>query len=252
MKKRIYTLSHNLKNLSEIPSETIFTSDEHSKISELELKDNILSSKHNLIEYSLTRNLRSKFQSLSFLVDRIKEKNYNNILSLGSGYSDLEYFLYLSLNKDKKIISSEFDRFFVEKSNQFFPEFETIQFDFVNDSLYKINKKIDLVFSFGSFYIMDDKEFIRLLKDIKSSGVKEIIDFHAGFMTKKIHLKNIIYPYYSIFKNLFNKEEKRFKGKFHGFSRSRNELINLYKKSGWTPVKEINNCDNYKFTCILN
>ena len=252
MKKKLYTLSHNLKNLREIPSETIFTSDEHSKISELELKDNELKNKNNLIEYSLTKNIRSKTQALFFLVDRIKEKNYNQIFSLGSGLSDLEYFLYLSLNKNVEIICSDFDQFFVEKSNQFFPEFETIQFDFFNDSLNKINKKIDLAFSFGSFYVMDDNEFIRLFKDIKSSGVREIIDFHAGYMTKKMYLRNLIYPYYSFFKNLFDKEEKTFKGKFHGFSRSRNELINLYKKSGWTPVKEINNLGNYKYTCILN
>ena len=198
MKKRLYTLSHNLKNLRDIPSETIFTSDEHSTISELELKENILKSKSNLLEYSLTKNLRSKFQSLFFLVDRIKEKNHKHILSLGSGLSDLEYFLHLSLNKEIEIISSDFDKFYVGKSNELFPEFETIQYDFVKDSLYKINKKIDLVFSFGSFYVMDDKEFIRLFKDIKSSGVKEIIDFHAGFMTKKMYLRYIIYPYYSI------------------------------------------------------
>ena len=69
MKKKLYTLSHNLKNLREIPSETIFTSDEHSKISELELKDNKLKNKNNLIEYSLTNNIRFKSQALFFLVD---------------------------------------------------------------------------------------------------------------------------------------------------------------------------------------
>ena len=252
MKKKIYTRSHNPENLREIPSETIFTSDEHSKISELELKDTILENRNKLLEYCLKKNLRTKFQPLSFLVDRIEEKNYSRVLSLGSGLSDLEYFLYLSLDKDKEILSSEFDRYFVEKSNEFFPEFETIEFDFFNDSLDSINKKIDLVFCFGSFYVMDDLQFIRLLKDIKAAGVKEIIDFHAGFMTKSAYLKNIIRPSYSTFKKLFIKEEETCKGKFHGFSRSRNELINLYKKSGWIPVKEINDLGAYKFTCVLN
>ncbi len=253
MKIKIYTKTKNIKNLDNIPTETVYTSEEHESISKIELNDNILKNKSSLLEHSLTKNLKNKFQAFSFLVDRINKKKFDSILSLGSGLTDIEYFLYLSLSKNKKIIASEFDRNFIKKSNEFFPEFETIEFDLFKDSLLELNQDFDLVYSFGSFYVMDDIQFIRLLKDIRSSGVKEIIDFHSGFMTQREYLKNLIKPFISTFTNLLAKKEKGiYPGKHYGFSRNKNELISLYRQSGWNPVKEIKNLGVHKVAFVLN
>ncbi len=71
-------------------SEQIFNSDERSKLSELEFKKKSIHSRKELIKISLKKNFKKKFKPFQFLIDRISEKNYNNILSLGSGSGDIE------------------------------------------------------------------------------------------------------------------------------------------------------------------
>lgn len=247
--KRIFTNKHESTN--SLNNKERFSSYEHAQLTETELGNSILKNKKRLIQYSLTKNLEEKISNLSFLIKRINKKNYKKILSLGSGYSDLEYFLNLALDEDKELISSDFDEYIVEKANLFFPDFRTIQFDFFKDSLSNLDEDFELVFSFGAFYVMDDIEFIRLFKDIKSSGVKEIIDFHAGFMTNSSYLKYILKSIYSFVSNFLPIKRIK-KGKFHGYMRNRKDLLRLYKLSGWTPINEIRNYGDYKYTCILN
>jgi len=251
MKKKLYTLSHNIENLNKLDQKTVFSSEEHSLISERELKDSLLLSKDKLIEHSINDNWKLKYLALHEAINRIKEKGFKKIISFGSGFSDLEYFLYLGLDKNIEIVSSDFDTFLVKKSNEFFPEFKTIRFDFFNDSISSLNEKFDLAIFFGSAYVMDDLEFIRLFKDIKKSGVLEIIDFHAGYMTRVEHFKNYIRPAYHFLKNFFYHQDK-YLGKFHGYSRSKNELIKLYNQSGWKTHKIIWDRSCYKFSCILD
>tara|TARA_Y100000589_G_scaffold207935_1_gene196089 strand:- start:1007 stop:1765 length:759 start_codon:yes stop_codon:yes gene_type:complete len=233
-------------------SEQIFNSDERSKLSELEFKKKSIHSRKELIKISLKKNFKKKFKPFQFLIDRISEKNYNNILSLGSGSGDIEYFLSLTLNKDQKLYAAEFDKYLVRKATEFFPEFTTFEFDFFKDSFQNINQKFDLVYSFGSFYVMDNDQFIKLLKNIKASGVKEIIDFHAGYMTRKEKIKHIFKTLISIFQRPNSKPIDSLSQKFHGYIRDRSELIKIYKKAGWEPIEEIRNYGIYKFICILN
>lgn len=252
MKRILYDKKNSIKKYTFLDLNKVYNSSEHEKISKLELEENKLKNKENLIKYSLNRNLRNKFPAFLLLLDRINKKNYCNILSLGSGLTDIEYFLYLSLNKNNTIIASEFNRYFIEKSNDFFPEFKTIEFDLFKDSLLEKNYNFDLVYSFGSFCVMDDIQFVRLLKDIKNSGVQEIIDFHAGFMTKQEVYKVLIKELFSKFTNFLNKDTDIFKGKFYGFRRDKKELFKIYRQSGWNPVKEIKNIGGYKVAFILN
>ena len=250
MKKKLFTLSHKESNLKILDQKKVFSAGEHALISESELQDSILSDKNKLIEYSFNQNLNHKYFALREAINRINEKGYKKVLSLGSGMSDLEYFLYLGLDKDIKIVSSDFDTFFVKKANQFFPEFKTIKFDFFHDSISTLNENFDVAIFFGSAYVMDDFEFIRLFEDIKKAGIKEIIDFHAGYMNKVEHFKNYLRYPYRFLKNLFF--ETRYLGKFHGYSRSENELRKLYSRAGWTSHKIIRNKGCYEFSCILN
>ena len=134
MKIKLYTTTHDKKFINKSNSNKRFSSEEHTIISEKEYQKSILKNKENLINWSLNINLNRKRHSFFYLIDRINERNYNNILSLGSGFSDLEYFLYLALEKKRKIVSSEFDEFYIKKSNEFFPDFETIKFDLHKDN----------------------------------------------------------------------------------------------------------------------
>ena len=252
MKKKLYTIIDN--NYSDIinNNDLIFNSQEHADISELKYKDKSLNSREKVIQDSLNNNLRKKFKPLQFLTDRIEEKNYKNILSLGCGIGDIEYFLYLSLDNNKNLYAGEFDSYLVKKSNQFFPEYKTFEFDFYKDSFKDLNYKFDIVFAFGAFYVMDDDNFIQLLKDIKSSGVKEIIDFHAGYIKKIDKLNYLRKDFLKIF-NFFNSDDNTLLNKkFHGFARDSDELIRLYNKAGWDSINVVRNNGIYKFTAILN
>ena len=251
MKKKLFTLSHKESNLKILDQKKVFSAGEHALISESELQDSILSDKNKLIEYSFNQNLNLKYFALREAINRINEKGYKKVLSLGSGMSDLEYFLYLGLSKYIKIVRSDFDTYFVKKANEFFPEFKTIKFDFFHDSISSLNENFDIAIFFGSAYVMDDLEFIRLFQDLKDGGFKEIIDFHAGYMPKVEHFKNYLRPTYRFLKNLFF-NQKKYAGKFHGYWRSENELIKLYRLAGWKSHKIIRNKGCYKFTCILN
>ena len=108
---------------------------------------------------------------------------------------------------------------------------------------------------------MDDKEFIKLFCDLKKIGVKNIIDFHAGYMDSwdvLRHVKNDYLIPKTIRTNYYLRKILRkptlssgnYRGKFHGYSRGRGELRKLYKKSGLKIQKEIST-NSYKYIAIL-
>lgn len=245
MKIKLYTKSHPIELLKKYSNNNeIFTAKEHSKIVE-EGSGEIFKSKSKLLESYLSNDIE-KISSIKILIDRIKKKNYKVVASLGSGPSVLEYFLYLSIPKNKQIISSDFDTFTVRKSNEFFPEFKTIEFDFFRDTIKKFDTQIDMVFFFGSSYVMDDNQFIKLLKDIKSHGIKEIVDFHVGCMKYKDPIIHVL----KTLKNFVIPNKDKFKGKFHGYLRNKGHIKKLIKEAGWFVSSEIKN-DKYYIT-ILN
>jgi len=253
MKKKLFTCtgSHEEDNLAKLDKENLFTSEERSWISEQELKNTYLSSKDKLLEWSIKENAGLKFAAINEAANRISEKGFKKILSLGSGMSDNEYFLHLGVEKNVEIISSEYDTYAVKKSNEYFPEFKTIKFDLNYDLVTSLNEKFDAVIFFGAAYAMDDKEFIRLFKDIKEAGIKEIMDFHAGYITNIERIKYYLRPTYKFLKNTFS-NQKVYQGKFHGFGRTRKELLRLYSAAGWETHKIMINRGIYPFSIILN
>jgi hypothetical protein len=88
---------------------------------------------------------------------------------------------------------------------------------------------------------MNDKEFVRLFKQLKEAGVKKIIDFHAGYIDWKQFIRYYLTPLTNnpLLRRIFRKPIRKYQGKFHGYSRSRSEIRNLYKKSGWNIDKEL-------------
>ena len=141
--------------------------------------------KERLIRDYLFKN-SNKLECLSFLIDHINGSGYKNILSLGAGPCVLEYLLEMSLPEESQLIAADFNEFVVEKAKKFFPQLIVEKFDFQKDDFKSFRTKLDISFDlvifFGSAYIMDDQEFIKLFGDLKKNGAKQIIDFHAGYM----------------------------------------------------------------------
>jgi hypothetical protein len=259
MKRKIYTLSHNVDILKEIDNNGgQFTAEEHALAIKNELGETLYKTRENLLRHYLPVYL-PVLSNLGFLIDSIQENGYRNILSLGSGPSVLEYILKMVLPEESKLIACDFDSFVVEKVRGFFPELIVEKFDFFKDDIKTLqsglNIEIDLVVFFASAYVMDDTEFIKLFCDLKKIGVKQIIDFHAGYMGSLDVMMNYLKPLTTnstvrkfFYKPLITVQGCR--GKFHGYSRNRSELRKLYKNSGLSLQREIS-VSNFKYVAIL-
>lgn len=259
MKRNIYTLSHNVDILRKIDNDGgQFTAAEHALVIRKELGETLYKTRENLIRNYLPLYL-PVLSNLGFLIDSIRKNGYRNILSLGSGPSVLEYTLKMVLPEESKLIACDFDPFVVEKVREFFPELIVEQFDFFKDDFKtlqaKLNIEFDLVVFFASAYVMDDPEFIKLFSSFKKAGVKQVIDFHAGYMSPKDVIMSYLKPLTtnSTVRNIFHKPPitaNRYRGKFHGYSRNRSELRKLYKNSGLSLQREIS-VSPYKYVAIL-
>jgi len=100
---------------------------------------------------------------------------------------------------------------------------------------------------------MDDKEFVRFFKQQKEAGVKIIIDFYAGYIDWTQFLRYYLTPLTKnpLLRRVFRKPIRTYQGKFHGYSRSRSEIRNLYKNSGWNIDKELSIASN-KYIAVLS
>jgi predicted RNA methylase len=259
MKRKIYTLSHDVDLLKEIDNNGgQFTAEEHAYAIEKEFGKTVFKTRENLLRHYLPGNL-PKLGSLGFLIDSTKRNGYKNILSLGAGQCVLEYLVKMSLPEESQVVACDFDSFFVKKAKEFFPEIIAERFDFFKDEIESLqamlNIEFDCVVFFGSAYVMDDMEFIKLFSDLKKVGVKQIIDFHAGYMDSKAVIMNYLKPLTmnSTLRKMFHKPpitSWEYSGKFHGYSRNRSELRRLYKNSGLKLQEEIS-LSGYKYVAIL-
>lgn len=259
MKRKIYTLSHNVDILKEIDNNGgQFTATEHALAVKNESGDTLYKTKENLLRHYLPAYL-PVLSNLGFLIDSIRNNGYRNILSLGSGPSVLEYMLKMALPEESKLIACDFDPFVVEKVREFFPELIVERFDFFKDDIKtlkaELNIEFDLVVFFASAYVMDDPEFIKLFSGLKKTGVKQVIDFHAGYMSPKDVIMSYLEPLTtnSTVRKYFYKPPvtaEGYRGKFHGYSRDRSELRRLYKNSGLELQKEIS-VSYFKYVAIL-
>lgn len=259
MKLRLYTkTSANLDLLKNIDScGGKFTSEEHAMLIKSELEGVVKTKEEYLHNYLLGNWV--KLSSLEFLIKRIIDNQYNNILSFGSGYCVLEYLLKLSLPKGAKVIATDFDSYLIQKANIFFPEISSSVFNFSTDDMKDFQKALDLKFDiavfFGSTYVMEDGEFIKLLRGLKNNGMREIVDFNADYMRVNDFLYYFLEPICksNLIRKLCGKvpiDKNEYIGKFHGYLRSRGELRYLYRKSGLRIVKETS-VGPYKYVVML-
>ena len=257
MKMKLYTKGHNVNLLKEIDNNgRQFTAEEHAYVTEKEFGDSFLRSRENLLRYYLSNN-SAKLEALDFLIRRATGQGYENILSLGAGYSVLEYLLKLALPEMAKIAVTDFDAYVIEKVRLFFPEIIVLPFDLFKDDVKDIARdlklKFDLAVFFSSAYVLDDAQFIKVFKDLRMMGVKEIIDFHAGYIDMKRVFYNLIDKIKSngrIRKICGKSPIEVFRGKFHGYGRDRSELKKLYHQAGFHVEQEVS-LKSYKYVAIL-
>lgn len=268
MKTKMYTSYYNFEVLEKTESDTQITAREIFRLTENKMGDAAMS-KSSYIKNFLVNDY-FKLATLGFLIDFANKSNCKNIISLGAGSCVMEYFLKCALPDDSFVAASDFDGFLIGKARQFFPEISAFEFDLFKDrteelkNRYKIN--FDLAVFLGSAYVMDDEDFITQFSGLKKIGVKRIIDFHAGFYTDKeafmIGLGKIKSAMLKKFKNIgpvkylwekiktVNSPETSIKSKFHGYGRTKGEILKLYKKSGLSVVKEFR-VGHYRYAAIL-
>lgn len=257
MKINLYTKGHNINLLKEIDNNgRQFTAEEHAYVTEKEFGDSFLRSREKLLRYYLSNN-SAKLEALDFLIRRVTAQRYDNILSLGAGYSVLEYLLKLAVPESTQIVVTDFDAYVMEKVRLFFPEIVTLPCDLFKDDIKDIARslklKFDLAVFFSSAYVLDDAQFVSFFKDLKIIGVKEIIDFHAGYIDMKRIFYNLIDKIKSngrIRKICGKSPIEVFRGKFHGYGRDRSELKKLYHQAGFHVEQEVS-LKSYKYVAIL-
>jgi len=240
MKRKMYTLSHDIELLKQIDNDgNRFTSEEHSYLEEKEFGKTLFESRRNLIREESAACFEPRIR---FLIEFIKENNYSNILSMGAGSCINEYFIKMALPDDTTLVVCDFDSFYIKKAKDFFADSVGLipkQFDFFNDDIHKfigdLKLDFDLATFFSSSYVMDDEEFQNIFSGLKETGIKNIIDFHGGFIDWKQYIRYCLAPLTNntLLRSIFGKPQKTFQGKFHGYARSKSELRNLYSKSGW-------------------
>jgi hypothetical protein len=164
---------------------------------------------------------------------------------MGAGKCVMEYLLKCAI-PDCEVTATDFDLFLIEKSKIFFPCINSVKFDFFVDNIADLNSEFDLVVFFSSAYVLDDEQFINLFRQIKENNAKEVIDFHAGCISYRDMLK---YSVGDILRRL--NIIKSYRGKFHGYIRTKNELRRLYKKAGVRSIIEPRT-DSHRYIAICN
>jgi hypothetical protein len=269
VKRKIYTRSIDPELAKKIDNNGgQFTAEEHAYVTEVQFADEF-KSKDTLLRSYLSASAE-KLTALGFLLRYVNDNKCQNIVSLGAGQCVLEYLLKLGLPEEAKVTALDFDVFFIDKAKNFFPEITAARFDFFKDNFSKMESTIgtgfDIAVFIGAAYVMDDPDFVRLCQQLKEAGIKQIIDFHAGYMNNLDVFRTLFRDFFiniykaagrispSISRSLALKIIGRvpmegWQGKFHGYSRSRGELRRLYKKAGFISVQEFTALP-YKYVAV--
>lgn len=265
MKLKLYTRSHDINLLQEVDRNGgMFTAKEHAYVTEMEQDRTTYQTRESLLRWYLAQDF-SKLPCIAYLARIIKENQYRNIVSFGSGHCVLEYLLQCCLPEEAKVVASDYDAYMVGKATQFFPEITAVTFDFSKDDIKtfqdQLNIKFDLAIFFGSAFCMDDPHFICTFSGLNQAGVKRVIDFHAGCLRTVDVIRYFIslqpFRIHPLIRKLFCKPpvtepslSHNYQGKFCGYRRNKMELRKLYQKSGLEIVDEIS-IGPYRYVAIL-
>ena len=254
MKLKMYSKEGNIDFLKKLSNKKVLTAEEQSALTQIENQNtNSFDTKESLINFYLT-NTSNHLVTIPLVLNEIQSNKFKNILSLGSGACVMEYLLKQK-SPNVEVYATDFNNFLVKKSKEYFNEIHSEIFNFHTDSVKKLAEKLkinfDLCLFYGSAYTMNDELFIKVFNELKSVGVKKIIDFHSGYAPSYELLKEYLkmkIGYNSFIRKLFKKDP--YFGKFHGYSRNRSHLKKLYLKSGWKVEKEYFK-NGFNYTSIL-
>jgi hypothetical protein len=263
MIKPYYTISHNIEILKEIDNGGgRFTAEEHEYAIKKEFSANF-DSRESLLRYWFNAGGTKQLATLAFLIQFINENGFKKIISLGAGTCVLEYFLKFALPEDAKIAATDFNRFYVDRAKMLLPGIITAKYDFFKDDFKELTRSIgfnpEIALFLGSTGVMDNDELINVLKQLKNSGIRCVIDFQGLFATWKVKLRylrnDLIYPLASneTLRKALGKRRLSdiYKGKLLGYVRDRGELLRLYQASGFKEIEEMKLRPAYEYAAIL-
>lgn len=244
MKFRIFTKVHPEGGIIKC-NDKRFTSDESTQLIHQMSPDKCTSKERILRE--LLQKESPKLIALDFLIQSIQKGGYKSILSLGSGSCAIESLLSGALPETATITATDFNDFFIGRARTCFPEIISEKFDFYHDAIPELSKKTGIRYDFAYFlnsaYVMDDEEFISLLSQLRDAGVREIADLSSAFV-----------PWYRLPREIMGDIRYEltgaFRGKFHGYMRTRNDFRRIYRKSGLTIGQECS-LGPYRYVAIL-
>ena len=179
------------------------------------------SKKKFILNYFLRLNI-----SETKIYNFIKKKTLGNVLSVGSGYGELEYHL----SKHHKIIATDINQKIINKNYKI----KISYLDILN--IKSINKRYDSILVPNIEYLLNDRQLLKCLENIKKLSKKEtkiffgfrscdsfFIKFIDIFLLKvEIILKKIFY--FVILKKFKIKKIQ------HGYRRSKQHLEKILKK----------------------
>ncbi len=253
MKLKMYSKEGDIDLLKKSSNKNVWTAKDQSAITQIENQNTNFDTKESLIN-SYLKNESHLLATIPLVLNEIQSNKFKNILSLGSGQCVMEYLLKQK-NPNIEVYATDFNNFRVKKAKEYFNEIHSEIFDFHTDSVKKLTEKLkinfDLCLFYGSAYTMNDELFIKVFTELKSVGLKKIIDFYGGYAPSYKLLKEYFKMkicYNSFIRKLFKKDP--YFGKFHGYLRNRSHLKKLYLKSGWKVEKEYFK-NGYSYTSIL-
>ncbi|MDD5629619.1 MAG: class I SAM-dependent methyltransferase [Elusimicrobia bacterium] len=261
MKIKLYTKGYDEELLKKVDNQGgQFTAEELTWLTEQELgRQYETRQKHLEAEFGPGY---KKLETVPWLVDFIRAHGLRNIVSLGAGTCGLEYLLSCCLGRSVRITAADFNKFLIAKAQEHFGDsLDAVSFDFFKDRFAEIkNAPFDLAVFYGSAYVMDDDDFVRLFRDIRKSGCARVIDFHGGFLNGRQVLRKRVSSWLDACPRLkaavkaalrLPPQKDGYRGKFHGYGRSRSALELLYRQAGWEIGEVVSLADSYGYIAVL-
>lgn len=250
MKVKLFTRSHSsiLPEDGRVDDGLQFTASQHAYVKSIELKDKCKKDAW-LKEYLRTSS--NKICALSHLIEYVTKNEIQNIISFGAGECVLEYLLSCACSGDSIVMATDFDEFLVKNAAEIFPSLRCAKYDLFKDELEKVvgDTRFELAVFFGSSYVMDDTDFIRVVNDMRHVGINKMIDYQGGFASWSDVSISVARDIYHDLRRRVGMP--RYKGKMHGFGRTRNEMRKLYRMAGLKIIEETAVAP-YKYVSVLS
>jgi len=173
-----------------------------------------------------------KFPIGKYLATYLEKLGTRRVLSLGCGECYHEYAIK-NASPSIYITAVDFDSFRIGLMPELLPEIDkTMVFDVTKDDFAIFKGEYDVVLMIGLIYALTNEEIVSLLNRVRVVGAKHIIIVASAF------INNIQYARYTISK-LLSRNGDNHKGRFHGWARSRGEVLKIFKKADGIKVHRI-------------